>query len=51
MGEEIATGRKIPFKPVSYQFKTTFYPPAIMECPFCRTTSEETIYIAIYEVS
>jgi hypothetical protein len=22
-----------------------------MECPFCRTTSEETIYIAIYEVS
>ena len=30
-------------KPVSNQFKTTFYPPAIMECRLCRTTSVPVI--------
>ena len=40
MREEISEWEVDSIKPVSNQFKTTFYPPAIMERPFCRTTSE-----------
>ena len=43
MREEISEWEVDSIKPVSNQFKTTFYPPAIMECPFCRTTSEVTV--------
>jgi hypothetical protein len=39
MKEEISEWEVDSIKPVSNQFKTTFYRPAIMECPFCRTTS------------
>jgi hypothetical protein len=39
MKEEICEWELDCIKPVSNQFKTTFYCPAIMECPFCRTTS------------
>ncbi len=39
MREEINEWEVDSIKPVSNQFKTTFYPPAIMECRLCRTTS------------
>jgi len=39
MREEISEWEVDSIKPVSNQFKTTFYPPAIMECRLCRTTS------------
>ncbi len=39
MREEISEWEVDSIKPVSNQFKTTFYPLAIMEWPLCRTTS------------